>query len=139
MTVSEASQLVIEAGTQAKGGEVFVLDMGESVKINDLAKRMIRLSGFSLSKNNDDQYGISIKYTGLRSGEKLYEELILGKDLHKTNNSKVFKANEEYLKWAEIQEMIDKIINATSNGDSEEIKSLMLEYVTDYVPSTDYK
>tara|TARA_B100000579_G_scaffold438023_1_gene470998 strand:+ start:4239 stop:6143 length:1905 start_codon:yes stop_codon:yes gene_type:complete len=139
MTVSEASQLVIEAGTQAKGGEVFVLDMGEPVKINDLAKRMIRLSGFSLSKNNDNQYGISIKYTGLRSGEKLYEELILGKDLHKTNNSKVFKANEEYLKWAEIQEMIDKIINATSNGDSEEIKSLMLEYVTDYVPSTDYK
>lgn len=138
MTVSEASQLVIEAGTQALGGEVFVLDMGDPIKINELAKRMIRLSGFSVSDDESDQHGIAIKYIGLRPGEKLYEELILGNDLQKTDNHKVFKANEEHLNWHQVKEMINKFNIAILNNDSEEVKKLMLDYVTDYVPSKKY-
>ncbi|MAV82229.1 MAG: hypothetical protein CMI90_02040 [Pelagibacteraceae bacterium] len=139
MTISEASQLVIQAGTQAEGGEVFVLDMGESVKINDLAKRMIRLSGYSVAKNINDEYSIAIEYIGLRSGEKLKEELILGKDLDPTNNPKVLKANEEFLNWEQVQEMIKFLQDAIFNNDTEQIKKLMLKYVTDYIPSDDYK
>jgi len=139
MTISEASQLVIQAGTQAEGGEVFVLDMGESVKINDLAKRMIRLSGYSVAKNINDEYSIAIEYVGLRSGEKLKEELILGKDLEPTNNPKVLKANEEFLNWEQVQEMIKFLQDAIFNNDTEQIKKLMLKYVTDYIPSDDYK
>tara|TARA_B100001250_G_scaffold414595_2_gene454291 strand:- start:392 stop:2341 length:1950 start_codon:yes stop_codon:yes gene_type:complete len=139
MTISEASQLVIDAGTQAKGGEVFVLDMGEPVKINDLAKRMIRLSGYSVSENNNDNYAIPIKYVGLRPGEKIKEELILGKNLDPTNNIKVLKANEEFLNWDQVKKMIEILQNAISNNDTEQIKKLMLEHVTDYVPSNDYK
>lgn len=139
MTISEASKLVIDAGIQAKGGEVFVLDMGDSVKINDLAKRMIRLSGYSLGNNSQDDYSIDIDYIGLRSGEKLKEELILGNNLDPTNNPKVLKANEEFLSWEKVKNMIEKIRAAILNNDTEMIKKLMLEYVTDYKPSNDYK
>lgn len=139
MTISEASQLVIDAGTQAKGGEVFVLDMGEPVKINDLAKRMIRLSGYSVGNNFQDDYSIDIDYIGLRPGEKLKEELILGNNLDPTINAKVLKANEEFLNWDRVQDMINKIRVAISNNDTEKIKKLMLEYVTDYKPSNDYR
>ena len=139
MTISEASQLVIDAGTQAKGGEVFVLDMGEPVKINDLAKRMIRLSGYSVGNNFQDDYSIDIDYIGLRSGEKLKEELILGNNLDPTINAKVLKANEEFLNWDRVQDMINKIRVAISDNDTEKIKKLMLEYVTDYEPSNDYQ
>ncbi len=139
MTISEASQLVIEAGTQAEGGEVFVLDMGESVKINDLAKRMIRLSGYSVGNNSQDDYSIDIDYIGLRAGEKLKEELILGNNLGPTNNPKVMKANEEFLNWKKVQHMIDNIRAAILDNDTEKIKKLMLEYVTDYKPSNNYQ
>ena len=139
MTISEASQLVIDAGTQAKGGEVFVLDMGEPVKINDLAKRMIRLSGYSVGNNFQDDYSINIDYIGLRPGEKLKEELILGNNLDPTINAKVLKANEEFLNWDRVQDMINKIRVAISDNDTEKIKKLMLEYVTDYKPSNDYR
>ena len=139
MTISEASQLVIDAGTQAKGGEVFVLDMGEPVKINDLAKRMIRLSGYSVGNNSQDDYSIDIDYIGLGPGEKLKEELILGENLDTTNNVKVLKANEEFLNWDKVQHMIDKIRVAILDNDTEKIKKLMLEYVTDYKPSNDYQ
>ena len=137
MTISEASQLVIDAGAQAKGGEVFVLDMGESVKINDLAKRMIRLSGYSVGDENDpDPYSIDIKYVGLRPGEKLYEELILGNDLEPTENQKVFKANEEFIEWGEVEKMITEIEQASKDESSDKIKSLMIKYVTDFKPTT---
>ena len=139
MTISEASQLVIEAGTQAEGGEVFVLDMGESVKINDWAKRMIRLSGYSVGNNSQDDYSIDIDYIGLRAGEKLKEELILGNNLGPTNNPKVMKANEEFLNWKKVQHMIDNIRAAILDNDTEKIKKLMLEYVTDYKPSNNYQ
>lgn len=139
MTISEASKLVIDAGIQAKGGEVFVLDMGDSVKINDLAKRMIRLSGYSLGNNSQDDYSIDIDYIGLRPGEKIKEELILGNNLDPTNNAKVLKANEEFLNWNEVQNMIKKIRGAILDNDTEVIKKLMLEYVADYKPSNDYK
>ena len=137
MTISEASQLVIDAGVQARGGEVFVLDMGESVKINDLAKRMIRLSGFSIAdKDDEDPYSVSIKYVGLRPGEKLYEELILGNDLEPTENQKVFKANEDYIEWDEVKKMIAEIEEAIKNENSDKIKSIMIKYVTDFKPSS---
>ena len=113
--------------------------MGESVKINDLAKRMIRLSGYSVGNNSKDDYAIDIDYIGLRAGEKLKEELILGNNLDSTNNAKVLKANEEFLNWDEVQHMIDNIRAAISDNDAEKIKKLMLEYVTDYKPSNDYQ
>ena len=139
MTVGEAAQLVIEAGFAAKGGEVFVLDMGEPVKIDDLAKRMIRLSGFAVRDcaNNDlgDGHSIEIRYTGLRSGEKLYEELCLGDALVATQNSKIFQADEEFLSWPEVQKMIVKIQDAIASSDETFVRKILEDYVVDYCPS----
>jgi FlaA1/EpsC-like NDP-sugar epimerase len=139
MTVSEAAQLVIEAGFAAKGGEVFVLDMGKPIKIDDLARRMIRLSGFtvrdSASGDADDGHSIEIRYTGLRPGEKLYEELILGDGLVATKNPKVFQADEEFLNWPEIEKMIVKIQVAIESCDAILVRTILEEYVTDYCPS----
>ena len=134
MTVSEAAQLVIEAVSSAVGGEVFVLDMGEPVKIDDLAKRMIRLSGFSVKSGEDqpDGHSIAINYTGLRPGEKLYEELILGDTLQPTSNAKVFQADEAFIVWSEVESMIEAVIKSIDNSDSDGLIKTLTHYVTDY-------
>ena len=95
MTIAEASSLVIQAGEFARGGDVFILDMGEQIKIKELAEKLIYLSGRNISENNNGE-GIQIKEIGLRPGEKLYEELLIsGKEL-KTPNSKIFRSNEDF-------------------------------------------
>jgi FlaA1/EpsC-like NDP-sugar epimerase len=134
MTITEASQLIIEAGFAAKGGEVFVLDMGEPVKIVDLAKRMIRLSGYTVRDSNEfkDLNSIEIRYTGLRPGEKLYEELCLGEGLVATHNPKVFQADEEFLAWAEIEKMIARVQLAINERDESVVRSILKEFVLDY-------
>ena len=112
MTIPEAAQLVIQAGAMAEGGEVFVLDMGESVKIVDLAKRMIRLSGHVVKgEGTDPNEGIAIEFVGLRPGEKLYEELIIGGDnIEKTGHSRIMKAHERSFNLAELEMFIQQLL-----------------------------
>ena len=112
MTIPEAAQLVIQAGAMAEGGEVFVLDMGESVKIVDLAKRMIRLSGHVVKgEDADPNEGIAIEFVGLRPGEKLYEELIIGGDnIEKTGHSRIMKAHERSFNLAELEMFIQQLL-----------------------------
>lgn len=112
MTIPEAAQLVIQAGAMAEGGEVFVLDMGESVKIVDLAKRMIRLSGHVVKgEDTDPNEGIAIEFVGLRPGEKLYEELIIGGDnIEKTRHSRIMKAHESSFNLAELEIFIQQLL-----------------------------
>lgn len=112
MTIPEAAQLVIQAGSMAEGGEVFVLDMGESVKIVDLAKRMIRLSGHVVKgEDTDPNEGIAIEFVGLRPGEKLYEELIIGGDnIEKTGHSRIMKAHERSFNLAELEIFIQQLL-----------------------------
>lgn len=112
MTIPEAAQLVIQAGSMAEGGEVFVLDMGESVKIVDLAKRMIRLSGHVVKGEDTDlNEGIAIEFVGLRPGEKLYEELIIGGDnIEKTRHSRIMKAHERSFNLAELEIFIQQLL-----------------------------
>lgn len=112
MTIPEAAQLVIQAGAMAEGGEVFVLDMGESVKIVDLAKRMIRLSGHVVKgEDTDSNEGIAIEFVGLRPGEKLYEELIIGGDnIEKTGHSRIMKAHERSFNLGELEMFIQQLL-----------------------------
>lgn len=112
MTIPEAAQLVIQAGAMAEGGEVFVLDMGESVKIVDLAKRMIRLSGHVVKgEDTDPNEGIAIEFVGLRPGEKLYEELIIGGDnIEKTGHSRIMKAHERSFNLGELEMFIQQLL-----------------------------
>ena len=112
MTIPEAAQLVIQAGAMAEGGEVFVLDMGESVKIVDLAKRMIRLSGHLVKgEGTDPNEGIAIEFVGLRPGEKLYEELIIGGDnIEQTGHSRIMKAHERSFNLAELEMFIQQLL-----------------------------
>lgn len=109
MTVTEAAQLVIQAGAMARGGDVFVLDMGEAVKIADLAKRMIHLMGLEVKDQNHPHGDIEIKYTGLRPGEKLYEELLVGTNVRKTAHSRILAADEISLSWPEIKILLERL------------------------------
>ena len=99
MTIQEAAELVIQASAMSDGGDVFVLDMGDSVKIIDLAKKMINLSGLKLKEGNNPEGDISIEITGLRPGEKLYEELLIGDNPSLTKHPKIFRAKEDFLQW----------------------------------------
>ncbi|MGV6852266.1 MAG: polysaccharide biosynthesis protein, partial [bacterium] len=117
MTIPEAAQLVIQAGAMAKGGEVFLLDMGEPVKIVDLAKRMIRLSGLQECTQTTPDGDISIEFTGLRPGEKLYEELLIEGDAEPTAHQRIFHAHEESVTWQEYQHIIETVTTACNRND----------------------
>ncbi|EEW7548745.1 polysaccharide biosynthesis protein, partial [Escherichia coli] len=137
MTIPEASQLVIQAGAMGKGGDVFVLDMGSSVKIYDLACRMIKLSGLSL-KSEAKPYGdIEIAYTGLRPGEKLFEELLIGENVNKTAHERIMTANEDFLSWDEISILLERIKKACAQHNSKEIQEILLFAKTGYNPTTE--
>lgn len=132
MTIPEAAQLVIQAGAYAQGGEVFILDMGQPVKISELAKKMIHLSGFTV-KDNDHAHGdIEIKYTGLRPGEKLYEELLIGSNAIKTNHAQIFKAQEPFIPKTELYSILKKIEEANQASDKHQICHLIKEIVKEY-------
>jgi len=137
MTITEASQLIVETSFVAQGGEVFVLDMGEPIRIDDLAKRMIRLSGFKVrDKNRPEEKGtIDIRYTGLRPGEKLHEELFFGEGLTSTQNPKVFQAKEEFSLWKDVEEMVERVLLAVNERDEAALRSILKEFVIDYHPS----
>lgn len=135
MTIPEASQLVIQAGAMAKGGDVFVLDMGQSVKIMDLARRMIELSGLTVKDEQNPDGDISIEITGLRPGEKLYEELLIGDNPKPTVHSRIMKAHEEFIPWAELEGQFRSLEMALNVNDVGVIRLMMEKLVTGYAPS----
>ncbi|MGF1788683.1 polysaccharide biosynthesis protein [Photobacterium swingsii] len=135
MTIPEAAQLVIQAGAMGKGGDVFVLDMGESVRITDLAKNLIKLSGLDVRSDVNPDGDIAIKFTGLRPGEKLYEELLIGDNVSKTNHERIMAAQELSLTWAELSKIIDKLDRACHDFDHEDIRQGLLEAPTGFNPT----
>ena len=132
MTIPEASQLVIQAGSMGEGGEVFVLDMGEAVKIYDLAVKMIRLSGLTLRDENDPQGDIEIEFSGLRPGEKLYEELLIGDNVSTTSHDRIMMANEKFLPWSEIQDKLSDLDSCVENNDVDRIRKILASVVEGY-------
>lgn len=137
MTIPEASQLVIQAGAMAKGGDVFVLDMGQPVKIMDLARRMIELSGLTVKDEQNIDGDIAIEITGLRPGEKLYEELLIGDNPEPSSHSRIMKAHEEFIHWAELEEKLRALEMALNVNDVGVIRLMMLQLVTGYTPSNE--
>lgn len=135
MTIPEASQLVIQAGAMAKGGDVFVLDMGHSVKIMDLARRMIELSGLMVRDEHNPDGDIDIEITGLRPGEKLYEELLIGDNPKPTPHSRIMKAHEEFIPWAELEEKLNELEMALNMNDVSAIRLMIEKLVTGYTPN----
>jgi FlaA1/EpsC-like NDP-sugar epimerase len=137
MTIPEAAQLVIQAGAMGKGGDVFLLDMGKPVKILDLAKRMIHLSGFEVKDDENPSGDIEITYTGLRPGEKLYEELLIGSNVMPTQHELIMSAEEDSLLWAEIELFLKKFSDAVDSNNVQKSRSLLLEAVSGYLPQCD--
>ena len=135
MTIPEAAQLVIQAGAMAKGGDVFVLDMGESVKILDLARRMIELSGLTLKDQQNPDGDIEIEITGLRPGEKLYEELLIGHNPKPTSHSRIMKAHEEFVSWVELEGKLKSLEMALNVNDVGVIRLIMEKLVAGYTPN----
>jgi FlaA1/EpsC-like NDP-sugar epimerase len=137
MTIQEAAQLVIQASTMAAGGDVFVLNMGDPVRIYDLAIRMIYLSG-KLVKDDAHPHGdIEIKVTGLRPGEKLYEELLIGNNPIPTDHSKIMKAHEEFLPWNDLQQQLSSLNFALDVCDAGLIMEILKKLVPGYHPNGD--
>ncbi|MCT8876906.1 nucleoside-diphosphate sugar epimerase/dehydratase [Shewanella xiamenensis] len=135
MTIPEASQLVIQAGAMGKGGDVFVLDMGKSVKIVDLAAKMIRLSGYDVKDDANPNGDIAIEFTGLRPGEKLYEELLIGDDVTGTDHERIMTANEIYLPWAELESILNRLDKACHEFNHEAIREILLSAPTGFAPT----
>ena len=134
MTIPEASQLVIQAGAMGPGGDVFVLDMGEPVRILDMARRMIHLSGYEVKDDNHPDGDIEIHFTGLRPGEKLYEELLIGDLALPTEHEQIMRAEEEILSLEEIERLLQNFQSASVNNDPERVRELLLVAVSGYKP-----
>ena len=134
MTIKEASELVIQAGAMAKGGEVFLLDMGEPIKIYDLAKKMIKLSGLQLKDKNNPNGDIEILITGLRPGEKLYEELLIENKSLPTAHPKIFKAQDDFISWPFLKKEIKFLEKAVLINDLEKIIETLKKLVKGYNP-----
>ena len=136
MTISEAVELVIQAGAMGKGGDVFVLDMGKPVSIDAMAKKMIRFSGLVLKDASNPDGDIEIKYIGLRSGEKLYEELLTGGNIMNTDNPLIMCAKEDTVSWDEIKPLLDSLKKEVKNCDNEKIRKLLIKLVPDFKPQS---
>tara|TARA_B100000212_G_scaffold209241_1_gene158006 strand:+ start:43740 stop:45575 length:1836 start_codon:yes stop_codon:yes gene_type:complete len=132
MSIPEAAELVIQAGALGKGGDVFVLDMGEPVKIYELAKRLITLSGLKLKDDFNKDGDIEIIFTGLRPGEKLYEELLIGDNVSKTTHKQIFRAEEGFISKEEIENVIEEIIEASEINDINKYKELLERVILGY-------
>lgn len=134
MTIPEAAQLVIQAGAMGKDGDVFVLDMGEPVKILDLARRMIHLSGLSIKDEHDPDGDIGIVFSGLRPGEKMYEELLIGDNASETTHPWIMRANEESLSLVAIQDFIDRFMDIHNRNATDELRAALMESVKGFAP-----
>ncbi len=134
MTVQEAAQLVIQAGSMAKGGDVFVLDMHEPIRIVDLAKKMVHLMGYDIKDENSYRGDIAIEYTGLRPGEKLYEELLIGESVTGTEHPKIMRAEEDNLTWELLEPLLKRMEQACQKIDLQEIRAVLIEAVDGFEP-----
>ena len=132
MTIPEAAQLVLQAASMAKGGDVFVLDMGKPVRIRDLALRMVHLMGLTVRDEDTPEGDIEIQYTGLRPAEKLYEELLIGNNVMGTEHPMIMRAEEEFLPWHRIREYLDALLQAARRFDCERARTLLLDAVDGY-------
>lgn len=134
MTIPEAAQLVIQAGSMGQGGDVFVLDMGEPVKIAELAEKMIHLSGLSVRSDRNPHGDIAIEFTGLRPGEKLYEELLIGDNVLATQHPMIMSANEDHLSWDVLKGKLTELLNAVDQDDYTRVRQLLRDTVSGYSP-----
>ncbi|MEC9209218.1 MAG: nucleoside-diphosphate sugar epimerase/dehydratase [Bacteroidota bacterium] len=132
MSIPEAVELVLQSGAMAKGGDVFVLDMGEPIKIIDLAYKMIHLSGLTPIDNENPDGDIKIEYTGLRPGEKLYEELLIGSDVVQSEHPRIMQAKESTLSFDEVLDCVEVIKSARAKQDEKVVKELLLKYIDGY-------
>jgi FlaA1/EpsC-like NDP-sugar epimerase len=135
MTIPEAAQLVVQAGSMAKGGEVFVLDMGKPVRIEDLARRMINLMGLTTRDSNNPDGDIEIEYTGLRPAEKLFEELLIGNNITGTEHQMILRAMEHSLPWDQVESLLEELLVALRKFDCRRARELLLDAVAEYNPS----
>jgi FlaA1/EpsC-like NDP-sugar epimerase len=134
MTVSEAVELVIQASAMSKGGDVFVLDMGEPISIKDLAIKMINLSGFKVKDEQNPNGDIEIIYTGLKHGEKMYEEPLTNENVSYTNNNRIMRAKEYKMPWDKLKPIIDELDIAINNNNHEKLRNLLIKVVPDFKP-----
>lgn len=137
MTIPEAAQLVIQAGSMGQGGDVFVLDMGEPVRISVLAEKMIHLSGLSIRSERNPHGDIAIEFTGLRPGEKLYEELLIGDNVVATQHPMIMSASEDHLTWGKFTEKLSELLAAIDEEDFVRVRQLLRETVSGYAPDSE--
>jgi FlaA1/EpsC-like NDP-sugar epimerase len=135
MTIPEAAQLVIQAGSMADGGDVFVLDMGKPVRIGDLARRMIHLAGLTVRDDQHPDGDIEIAYTGLRPAEKLYEELLIGNNVTGTQHPMILRAIEHSLPWDRVQELLNEVLEAMGRYDCQRSLQILSDVVAEYTPA----
>lgn len=134
MTIPEAAQLVIQAGSMGQGGDVFVLDMGEPVRIAELAEKMINLSGLTVRSERNPNGDIAIEFTGLRPGEKLYEELLIGDNVTPTEHPMIMRANEDHLPWEEFKRVLTELREALVVDDLQRVRQILRATVDGYLP-----
>ena len=132
MTVTEAAQLVIQAGAMGKKSEVFVLDMGDSIKIRNLIYKMVKLSGFRIKDDKNPDGDIEIKITGLRTGEKLYEELLIGNNPQKTNHPKIQKISDPFIPFELLEPELKNLKNLLDNYRTRDVKALLEKLIKSY-------
>lgn len=134
MTIPEAAQLVIQAGAMGEGGDVFVLDMGQPVKIIELAEKMVHLSGLTVRGDANPHGDIEIQFTGLRPGEKLYEELLIGESVLPTEHPMILRAQEEFIAWEPLKQILADLLQAIDADDYVRVRQLLRQAVNGYVP-----
>ena len=134
MTIPEAVELVIQAGAMGKGGDVFVLEMGEPVRIIDLARNLIRLCGYTVRDSSNPDGEITIEYTGLRPGEKLYEELLVGENVVGTTHPMIMRAEEQKIPWKRLASVINDLDYSCRNFEYEKVRLILLDTVDGYSP-----
>jgi FlaA1/EpsC-like NDP-sugar epimerase len=139
MTIPEAAQLVVQAGAMAKGGDVFVLDMGRPVRIDDLARRLVNLMGLTVRDANNPDGDIEIEYTGLRTAEKLFEELLIGSNVTGTDHPMIMRAMEHRLAWPKMQQILNDLLVALASFDCHRALALLTEAVAEYEGEPDIR
>ena len=137
MSIPEAAELVIQAGAMGLGGEVFVLDMGEPIRILELAERLIRLSGKEPKTEKHPEGDIEILFTGLRPGEKLFEELLIGDNVGPTEHKQIYRANEEFISWKELNKYLNLLKEAGSSSNHTQLRNIFKQTVSGYKPEED--
>ena len=136
MMISEAVELVIQAGAMGEGGDVFVLNMGKPVEINLLARKMIKLSGLEVKDESNPDGDIEIRYTGLRPGEKLFEELLIGDNTIETDNALIMRAREDMIPWDKLMPILEKLKEEVENGNNEKIRKILIQLVPSFKPQS---